>query len=639
MPVAVAVAAGLLAGVASARPPTPVPAAGRLVVEGRVGTDPVAGRVVVRAGAAFSVTGPVEGLAVGDTVRVAGSFRPRPHRVGRTAVVGELAAVEVIRLRGSGDPALWIGNLVRRRVGAVFGGGRDDDALLRGFLVGDTTGLDPVSHDELRRAGLVHLVAVSGSNVALFLTGWWIVTYPLAVRPRTRAVVGLVGLAVFAAATRWEPSVLRASTMAAVVLVFPVLGAVVDAWAALGIAVGILVLAAPDLTGSVGFQLSVAATAGVLAGAVPGSGGPVRRWVVAALRTSLAAQVAVAPILLWRFGTVPLLAPVANLVAVPVAAVGTVLGALAALGGFPPLVAVARVPARLVLELASAAASWPQLDPVQAAGVGILLLAWRIPGCRPLVVGGLVGLAVVGLLGGPAPPPVPEVVFLDVGQGDAVLLVDPEGTVVAVDGGADPVRWHRALLRRGIGRIDLLVATHGDLDHVGGLAGVFGRREIGRLWYPEHPELGPTLEALVADARALGVAAEPAPVGATVRVGRFRIEVLGPRRRYRSQNDGSVVLLVSVEETSVLLAGDVEAVAQRELPPVHPDVLLVPHHGAETSDLEWLAATVGRRAVISVGAENPYGHPGPEVVARLLDAGAAVSLTSRDGDVAFALDS
>jgi competence protein ComEC len=119
-------------------------------------------------------------------------------------------------------------------------------------------------------------------------------------------------------------------------------------------------------------------------------------------------------------------------------------------------------------------------------------------------------------------------------------------------------------------------------------------------------------------------------------LGEFEIQVVGPQRRYADGNDGSVVLLVRAGGRSVVLPGDIGATAQHELPTLQPDVLLVPHHGAATTDLGWLAETVGSVAVVSVG-ENTYGHPDPAVVETLGDSGATVLITEELGDISLPL--
>jgi ComEC/Rec2-related protein len=181
-------------------------------------------------------------------------------------------------------------------------------ALVSGFLIGDVDALPDADAEALRAAGLSHFVAVSGSNVGLFLAAWWIVSGPLAWTPRRRAIAGLLGLAVFVVVTRCEPSVLRAAVMAGIVLGARLVGRVVAPWEALGWSVTLLVLIDGRLASRVGFQLSVAATAGILVG-IPLWRERRPRFLWATLGATMAAQAAVAPLLLVHFGAVPLLAP------------------------------------------------------------------------------------------------------------------------------------------------------------------------------------------------------------------------------------------------------------------------------------------------------------------------------------------
>jgi len=509
-------------------------------------------------------------------------------------------------------------------------GDRPETALLAGFLVGETAGLSEFDLENLRRAGLTHFVAVSGSNVALFLGVWWLVAGPLGLGPRLRAFGGLVALGVFVVATRWEPSVVRAATMAAVVLAGRIVGLPVDAWRGLGITVTGLLLVSGDLATDVGFQLSVAATAGVLsASRVAGrhGRGPLRALLVA----TVGAQLAVLPILLARFGTVPLLSPVANLLATPLVTAATFAGGIGVLLGSGQLMDVGIGAAHGVFVVAEQAAVWPQLGIVGVAGVAAAVAALRIPVLRIGVVSAAATLLTASLLpiGSPA---FPSVTFLDIGQGDAILVRDPSGVTALVDGGRDPAVLRAALRRQGVDHLDLVVATHGDADHVGGLVGLAADVPIGGLWYPADQQLGEMLAAVIADVQDRGRPVRAVTRGDRVRLGGIDVRVLGPQRRYAADNDGSVVLWVATDTMTMLLTGDVEAVGQAELPTVRPDVLQVPHHGSTTSDPEWLAATVGEVAVVSVGA-NTYGHPDPGIMATLDAAGAVVHTTQAEGDI------
>lgn len=584
---------------------------------------------------AVVTTEPVAVMA-GDEVVVTGRLREVAGWVRGDPVAGTIQAKTVTRVGNDGTPWFRAGNALRARVHTMVPGERDPaTALLAGFLVGDVSQLPEPDVRALRRAGLSHFVAVSGSNVALFLGAWWLVVAPLRLGPRLRASLGLGALAVFVVLTRWESSVVRAATMAGLVLAGRVVGIPVDAWTALGGAVTLLLVTAGDLAGDVGFQLSVAATAGVLVGAGRLFAGRSPRWLWTILGATISAQAAVVPLLLVTFGSVPLLAPVANLLAAPLVTAATSLGGIGVAAGWDLPVRVAARTAGGVLAVARAAAGWPQLDVFGVAALAVGVAALRHRSLRPVVLI-VAAVLLVAAARPPQPPAVPTVTFIDVGQGDGVLLRDPSGAAVLIDGGREPVVLFDALARYGIGRLSLVVATHGDVDHVGGLEGLTGAVGVDRIWAPDHPDGGDLLATLTAEAVAGGVPVERVRDGVVATVGAFTLETLGPRRRYAADNDGSVVLWVTANGHRILLPGDAGAVAQEELPERRADVLLVPHHGSATSDPGWIERTVGEVAVISVG-ENTYGHPAPEILELLARLGVEVHLTLVDGDVSIPL--
>ncbi|MEA3502561.1 MAG: ComEC/Rec2 family competence protein, partial [Actinomycetota bacterium] len=577
---------------------------------------------------------PATPLVAGQRVRVRGTIRASPGRVRGDPIAGRVTIAETEVIGTVGGPLYVLGNAVRDRVRAVLDLSDRAQALVSGFLIGDTSGLEARDLDALRRSGLTHFVAVSGSNVALFLAAWWVATAIFGIGPKRRFGLGVVGLGIFVVATRWEASVLRAAFMAATVLGAAATGIAIDTWVAVGVAVSVLLLVSGQLAFDVGFQLSVVATVGIMVGAGMFSDRrPRALWTT--LGAATAAQVAVVPVLLWHFGTVPLMSPIANLVSAPLVTGATVGGAVAVVTGWGPAISIASALAGAVLAVADVASRWPQLGPSGvAAGFAIAGLI-RLPKTRPFAATGVAALLAVSMLAPTNPPPDPTVTFLNIGQGDAVLLRDPGGAVALVDGGRDPLILAEALRRHHIGRVDLLVATHGDIDHVGGFAGILDDHAVGRIWLPNHPDRGVELEDLADRASVAGVPIDVVGPGISYRLGAITIEALGPKRRYLSRNDGSIVLWVEAGGT-LLLPGDIEAVAQNELPSLQPDILLVPHHGSASTDRTWLASTVGAVAVISVGP-NMYGHPAPEIRSVLVTAGAEIWVTMEDGDVSFDL--
>lgn len=567
----------------------------------------------------------------GSRVRVTGDSDGRSGTARGTRYRSTIEPDDIEILRGpSGIEAG--GMMIRHRVQERLRPLDRGRGLLAGFLIGDTTAVSRLDGEAMRRAGLSHFTAVSGSNVVLFLGLLYLASGPLSLGPRRRAAIGLAGLPFFAAATGFEPSVLRASAMAALILVAKLAGVSLSAWRALALAVGGLAVLVPGLGASVGFQLSVAATAGVLVG----SRLPVGTRLGRALVVATCAQVAVAPVLLIYFGSIPLASPVANVLAAPLVTVSTLAGAVGVIGvGW--LIRPGASIAVWVLDLAHAVAGWPQLGPTQClAAVSVGALAWRHRRLRAPVAVGLavvIGLVVLGPFSAPERG---SVVVLDVGQGDSLLLSGGDGRFALVDGGPDPVLVVDKLRGYRVDRIELMVATHVHADHVSGLSAVIGAVPVGEVWAAFDPHHTPRSKELLAAAELHQVPIVTPLVGTTFELGDLTVEVVGPVRRYASPNDQSLVIMVTGAARAMMLTGDIETVAQRDLRGLHADVLKVPHQGAATSDPAWLAGVGASEAVISVGP-NDFGHPAQWVIDVLEQAGAVVRRTDHEGDIAIRL--
>ncbi|MDP9495474.1 MAG: ComEC/Rec2 family competence protein, partial [Actinomycetota bacterium] len=431
----------------------------------------------------------------------------------------------------------------------------------------------------------------------------------------------------------FEPSVMRATVMAGVVLLGRLLGYALEAWQLLSVAVIGLLTLNPPLAFDAGFQLSVAATAGVLVGARwPTDGTRWRR----ALAVTLGAQTAVSPLLVLTFDQVPLLSPIANLIAAPIVGAATLVGAIG-VAGIDPLVSLAAALAGIVLGLARGVSTWPQVGWVGLlviGGLAALFVRFRSQRGVLALIAALV--LVTNLIGPKAEPPTAGVVVLDVGQGDSLLISGGGDRFALVDGGPDQVRLIEKLGEYGVRRLDLVVLTHVHADHATGLIGLVGRVPIGRVWaVTDHHETPASFE-LFEGLEAGQVLVERPSVGQRWDLGGVTLTVLGPLRRYASPNDQSIVLLVDGPARSMLLTGDIETFAQGDLGPLHADVLKVPHQGAATSNPNWLKEVGADLAVISVGP-NDFGHPVDWVIETLEEAGAVVKRTDRDGDVVVPL--
>ena len=612
---------------------------GRIESEGVMAGDVVEGRngpfalIDVGSGPILADLPPSVDASRGDVVRIEGTVVGGVGEIGGRRHRGAVDVDEFRVISGPDSPILAAGNAMRDRVIdrlSPLEGGR---GLLAGFMVGDTSGVDEIDQSAMRRAGLSHFTAVSGSNVAVFLGLLYLAAGPIGIGPKRRAVLGLLGLPVFAAATRFEPSVLRASVMASLVLCGRLVGVAMETWQVVSAAVIALLLVDPGLIFSAGFQLSVAATAGVIVGARwPSSGGRVAR----ALAVSIGAQVAVAPLLIFHFGLVPLLSPLANLLAAPLVTASTVLGVLGVVG--PAVLSdLGAALAAVVLGLARTAAAWPQIGWL---GLGIMLAAGLIHLLLPRLRGvltllGAVMAAVLVLVPARSLPEHGVVVF-DVGQGDAILISGGPGDLALVDGGPDPVALIENLDEYRVNALDLVVLSHPHADHALGLTALAGRIPIGQVWATPDPHGTASSTELFTLFSEAGIPVEEPSVGEKYRLGALTLTVDGPSRRYASSNDQSIVITVSGPVRSMLLAGDIETFAQAELGHLRADVLKVPHHGAGTSDPDWLGQVGADVAVISVGP-NDFGHPVDWVLSALEESGATVLRTDLDGDIVVPL--
>jgi len=537
--------------------------------------------------------------------------------------------------------------------------------LLMGLALGDTSRLDPADEEHFRATGLGHLLAVSGENVAMVLAPVLGLAMLVRLSSRGRFLLGTATVVFFVVLTGAEPSVLRAGVMAGLALVGMLLGRPRSTATLLGAAVLVLLVSNPTLVWSVGFQLSVAATAGMVALAGPLSErlSWLPRPVALAAGTTMSAQLGVSPLLLAYFHQVPLVTLLANLLAFPAVSPALLLGlAAAALGQILPPVAeaLARLAGFFVeylQALADRLASAPLPSITSGGGpapvvIGFALVAlgtWWFR-LRPRLTrrAAIAFVVVVPLFvwsaairaGAPAGL---EVRFLDVGQGDAALVRAPDGGTVLIDGGPDPEQVATDLAALGVKRLDLVVATHPHLDHFTGLPAVLARFPTGLLLDSGcHPPESRSLpyRAFLTASRQEGVPERHPHRGDVFLVGALRFDVLSPDRCWdgtnSDANNDSLVLLLSYGRDRVLFANEPEASAQQIMlhdhEPITAQVLNVPHHGAGTSIEPFFRAVHETVAVVSVGP-NDYGHPIPRVLDQLHATGARVFRTDRSGDV------
>jgi competence protein ComEC len=518
----------------------------------------------------------------GDTVAVDGSIRVRPDSaygryLERIGAIGTLTSrtLEV-------EPAPE--DLGRRLEGLRRGGAEaltrvlpePEAGLAAGILIGLRDRVDRDLAAAFTTAGVSHVVAISGWNIAIVAAAIAAMTGRLG--RRRRSIVTILAIATYVAFAGASASVVRAALMAGVVLLARETGRAGRAAAALGWAATLLLVTDPSLIVDAGFQLSSLATAGLIAWATPLTAsiesigrGRLPHWLAESLGVSLAAQAATLPIILVSFGRLAVLSPVVNLIVVPLVAPTMAAGIIALAGGAAlaagapsVLGAVVAAPGWVILRIlvlvVEAAAGLPfasvTLVPpfdVLAAGVAVVCLAavtwWRgrrrenpsieravgppfAPSSTPAanaahdtgrrarraaVAGLIVAVAVAGSVVAARPASSPRVSILDVGQGDAILVEGSHGGRLLIDGGPDPDRLLVALDRRippWDRRIDVLVLSHPHEDHVAGLALLLERYHVTRVFEPGMRGPGPGYAAWLRE-----LAAPAAPIRLSIAAG------------------------------------------------------------------------------------------------------------------------
>ncbi len=554
--------------------------------------------------------------------------------------------------------------------------------LANAMLLGEDDAADPTAagavESTFRNSGTIHLLVVSGAQVTLVLAVFlW-----LAERFRQARwgfwVLGLLALTAFYLLTEQGAAVSRASVMGLVFVGSRWLRRSADGENSLGCAALILFGLQPFSVFDPGFQLSAAAVWGLIRvspaihavvaarllpdgekrGVIANTG----NGFIGAFSTALAAHLAVAPVLSlihvpiswWSIAAnipLSLLTVVMTYLSLAHAflagiGLGFMAGAVESAGA--AMLASARLFAGepFGVALAFAPPIW-LLTPYYA---GLAACSWSPNSTfRTLATTSSVALCLGICERTPAPhPDVPVLRAVDVGQGDALILQAPDGATALVDAGPVTAGGEvvRALSALRVARLELVVATHQDMDHIGGIEVVLRAVPTGAIVYGRATKPTPAWASLLAEAARLDVPVGGIGAGDVVQLGSGRLRALWPPKGDAplSDNASSLVLRWESGDRAVLLPGDTGMPEESAMAPwagiLRADLLKVGHHGSGGSTgSEWLRRVQPRAAVISCGGGNRFGHPHAEALARLQAAGIPVWRTDRDGMITVRLGS
>jgi competence protein ComEC len=550
----------------------------------------------------------------------------------------------------------------------------DAKALVGGLAIGERDLLSPEMAENMKTLSLTHLVAVSGANLAIVMGVVYLLTAACALSRNTRFITALLVMVAYVLVVGPESSVLRSATMATFVVIGLWLGRGTKPIISLAWAVIFLLAIDPGLATDFGFSLSALATVGLLTMALPIYNWLSRympRLIAIGIAASFSAQLATTPVLLMLQPSIPIYSVLANLIVEPVVAPVTVLGILALILAYPlPVLSsavsyVASLGTWWITLVATEVSGWPAARVHFVAGpVGVALASLivllslglyqhRLSKYRTGIAASLVGIMLFSASWSSADQirfqvfdGEWDVVNCDVGQGDA-LVVRSQGVVALIDVGREPEPIDKCLDNLQVTKIDLLVITHFDADHAGGIYGALNNRYVETAiisGFADDRPLVSLVETALAQSK---VEVLTGFAGMGGKLGELKWRVLAPTAKAteaKDSNDASVIVSFTGAGYGLLALGDLGGVGQTRLMrnaggvlnelSGMPLLLKVAHHGSADQSTELFRLLSADIAIFSVG-QNPYGHPTKKALDQAALSGSRIVRTDQLGSIAL----
>lgn len=564
----------------------------------------------------------------------------------------------------------------------------ENRALMFALLVGDRSEIDETTTQQFRQTGLMHLLAVSGLHI--FLLGMIVFELLRSLLNRTRlpfyhreiirSVVTILILLLFWIVTGNSPSILRAIIMALIAILANLWQRPHIGLNALGVSAFCLLLYDPNIRYDIGFQLSYAAVlALMLVYPVLNAYCTEKRFpnkglqkLMSSIMLSIAATLGTLPILLVHFGTVSLGGIILNIVGVPLSSVALIAGILSVIGfGISETIGLALSSAAEWLTIAFKAFTLWGYESFACLQVeyyvdnlwiliSIVALLWAIAHQSKRKAS--IGLALLcitfnfyGFLWQPTKAPL-DVLFFDVGHGDAALIQFPNGKKMLVDVGdcneyAD--MGERVIVphfkKQNLQTVDIVLITHPHADHIGGLPYILRNLKVGKVLMNGNMKSHPMLNSSLKIADSLNIPVYAVKKGDQLRIDeQVDIRILSANAKHENPNEGSIVFTLQYGITKFLFTGDAEAETENQLLSQYPqalgaNVIKVGHHGSKTSSTPTFvqkatAYSANEYAVVSVSADGKHGLPDYSALIRWKEAGANVLSTAHQQAIWLASD-
>ena len=592
--------------------------------------------------------------------------------------------MQIYNLEGTSVfPLKETGYAIRRSIlDSLYGSLPEKEAsVVAGMLIGYTQDIPESMEESFRRAGLSHIMAVSGANIAFLLFPLMWLLKRLGFNRKWSSAISLPAMIFYVFATGMEASVIRAAIMAGITLIGMILWRQTDIYCSMAVSVILILLYNTFMLFDPGFMLSYLATLSLVVFHKPVfSRLPVKipKFIRDTLAGTFSAQLGVVPVIAVTFNTFSVVSILSNLIIVPITGILTVAGALLAIFWvvIRPLCSLLGIIVSfmtdVILFVTQTISQFPWAElaiatpgVVLVAGYYVILLTIRygLPRLKKEYTGKLLAamLAVYGcfILISLIPSGTLEIYFTDVGQGDSCVIKTPSGKNILIDGGGsinDEEHSYTGervvvplLYDLGVTEIDVMIASHGHADHINGLKSVIDKMHVKRLIIADADDS--EMNELTDYAINKGIRVERANESDILYSEKdlymtvlYPLEnrAVMPSTRTANANELSLVIRLDYGEFCALFTGDIGFETEARImgqEALDCDLLKVPHHGSKySSSLEFIKRVSPALAVISVG-ENTYGHPAPEVEQRLLDSGVRLYETILDGGVLVKINS